>query len=701
MREACAERLLSQDAAAVLSRQTTEDENAMKMLNRISRHVNITGLLTALVLASMMPSCASGGKSEEKSGAKARETAEQYPFKTALVTRWGRDVTPENAWTEYPRPQLAREAWQNLNGLWDYAVTPIDQTAPPEHWAGKILVPFSLESKLGGVQRLLQPNEALWYRRSLEMASTAELRTLLNFEAVDYRCDVWINGLLVGSHQGGNTPFTLDASSAVRQGANEIVVRVEDATEAWQLHGKQVLRPKGIWYTRVSGIWQTVWLEQVPKTYIEDLCIHTDAGAGTVRLAAKINGPGECPALRVTVKDGERIVASKEGSAAGLDIPLEHPTLWTPDTPHLYALDIALLDKSGNTVDRVASYTGIRSIGKTRGTDGHLRFTLNGETIFHWGPLDQGWWPDGLLTPPSDEAMRYDIEYLKAAGFNMIRKHIKVEPRRYYYHCDRLGMMVWQDQPSAGHGPKWTFMMPDPEDAQWPDEHHTQYMLELERMIDTLENHPCIAVWVPFNEAWGQHRSIEVGQWIAQRDPSRLVNIASGGNFWPVGDIADNHAYPHPNFPFDAARYDAFIKVVGEFGGHGFPVEGHLWNPDQKNWGYGQLPQTLDEYKQRYRVSLEHLKDLRAQGVAGGVYTQTTDVESEINGLLTYDREVAKISAEELAALRQELLPDGTLVATTYIKYRPGSQKHSVVCTRFKMDEIDALLKALPETRKP
>lgn len=587
-----------------------------------------------------------------------KDAMEREPYKTALVTRWGAEVTPENAWTGYPRPQLAREAWQNLNGLWDYAVTPASEINPPAGWDGQILVPFALESRLGGVQRHLQPGEALWYRRAFDAEPAEGTRTLLNFEAVDYRCEVWVNGVSVGAHQGGNTPFALEITGALRNGGNTLLVRVEDETEAWQLRGKQVLRPNGIWYTRVSGIWQTVWLEQVPAAYIEDLDIRTDAAAGLIRIAAKVNGPGSLDRLRVTVKDDAGKALTVEGGAENLPIHLDNPKLWSPDSPHLYALDIALLDAAGKPADKVASYAGIRSVGKMRDHDGHLRFTLNGAPVFHWGPLDQGWWPDGLLTPPSDEAMLYDIEYLKAGGFNMIRKHIKVEPRRYYYHCDRLGMMVWQDQPSGGKNPKWKFLAENPEDAEWPDEHHQQYMLELERMMDSLKNSPAIVVWVPFNEAWGQHRSVAVGRWVARRDPSRLVNIASGGNFFPVGDIADAHAYPEPLFPFEPGRFDEFIKVVGEFGGHGFPIEGRLWNPDQKNWGYGKkLPQSLDEYKARFRGSLERLNALRNEGVAAGVYTQTTDVEIEINGLLTYDRAVEKIPAAELAAIRKELLP--------------------------------------------
>ncbi len=635
----------------------------MNVMNRVSRctarTTSLAVLLCAFSLLAVVSDQAACEESAQASKNSEKGQMEISPYKTALITRWGREVTPENAWREYPRPQLARDAWQNLNGLWDYAVTPVSVKTPPEAWAGQLLVPFCLESRLGGVQRLLQPEEALWYRRSLEATPTPGMRTLLNFEAVDYRCEVFVNGTSVGTHQGGNTPFAFDITEALQSGANEIMVRVEDETEAWQLRGKQVLTPKGIWYTRVSGIWQTVWLEQVPEVHIEDLEIGTDAASGIIRIAARVKGGTDAAQLRVVVKEESEKSVTAEGAASGLSIRLDQPKLWTPDAPHLYALDIELLDENNNAADRVASYAGIRTVGKMRDADGHLRFTLNGAPIFHWGPLDQGWWPEGLLTPPSDEAMRYDVEYLKAGGFNMIRKHIKVEPRRYYYHCDRLGMMLWQDQPSGGKNPRWTFLKEDPEDAEWPDEHHQQYMLELERMMDTLKNSPAIVVWVPFNEAWGQHRSAEVGQWIAQRDPSRLVNIASGGNFFPVGDIADAHAYPEPKFPFEPGRYDAFVKVVGEFGGHGYPVEGHLWNPDQKNWGYGkQLPESLDEYKGRFRGTLEQLNQLRQEGIAAGVYTQTTDVEIEINGLLTYDRETAKIPVDELAAIRKELLPN-------------------------------------------
>ena len=580
------------------------------------------------------------------------------PYKSPLITTWGEEVTAENAWTEYPRPQLTRETWMNLNGHWDYTITSSDVHEIPDQWTGKILVPFCLESKLGGAQRLLNTDEALWYHRLFMASPKPDHRTLLNFEAVDYRCAVIVNGQKVGEHQGGNNPFTVDATAAIKNGENELVVRVEDETEGFQLRGKQVLDPHGIFYTRVSGIWQSVWLEDVASQAIEDLDISTDAANGTITIHTTTGGKDAAQTVRVVVKDGDNKVAESRGDTKSVSVKIPDAKLWSPESPHLYSLEISLIATDGSVVDQVGSYAGIRTIGKTRDADGHLRMTLNGKPTFHLGPLDQGWWPDGLLTPPSDEAMKFDIEFLKSAGFNMIRKHIKIEPRRYYTHCDQLGVMVWQDHVSGGTNPPWTRLKPDPQDAEWPATAHEQFMLEFDRMIDDLDSHPSIVVWTPFNEAWGQHLTTAVGEWAVKRDPSRIINVASGGNFWPVGDVVDHHEYPHPAFPFDDARYTEFVKVVGEFGGHGFPVKGHLWEETDKIWGYGGLPKTLEELKSRYRISCERLADLKSKGIAAGVYTQTTDVETEVNGLMTYDRRVIKIPADELRKFHQ-LIFDG------------------------------------------
>lgn len=575
------------------------------------------------------------------------------PYVSELITKWGAELKPENVWTEYPRPQMQRSDWTNLNGSWDYAVTSDVEKQTPKTWNGKILVPFCLESKLGGVGRLLLENEALWYRRVFTVSPSNDRRTLLHFEAVDYACEAFVNGKSVGKHIGGHTPFSFDVSEVVKPGDNELLVRVEDDTERYQLRGKQVVIARGIWYTQVSGIWQTVWLESVPRNYIENIKISTDAARGSITV--RTNTVGNSKRVNVIAKDGGTQVATAIGDASNITLTVANAKLWSPDSPHLYDLEIRLLDDANRELDRVTSYAGIRTVGKTLSTDGHLRFTLNGKEIFHWGPLDQGWWPDGLLTPPSDEAMKFDIEFLKAAGFNMIRKHIKVEPRRYYYYCDKLGMMMWQDQVSAGHNPKWTRLDPNPVDANWPDAEHQQFMLELDRMIDNLENHPCIVVWVPFNEAWGQHKTMEVGQWTVKRDSSRLVNIASGGNFWPVGDVVDHHNYPHPEYPFNESRDKGFIKVMGEFGGHGYPVKNHMWKEDNRIWGYGGLPKSEAEFLERYATSIEKLDALRRKGIAAGVYTQTTDVEAEINGLMTYDRKVIKIPASDLAKMHSVL----------------------------------------------
>ncbi|MDZ4851250.1 MAG: glycoside hydrolase family 2 TIM barrel-domain containing protein [Pirellulaceae bacterium] len=566
------------------------------------------------------------------------------PAGDKMMTSWAKEVTPESAWSEYPRPQFVRSDWKNLNGLWSYSVTAKDAETPKE-WSGKILVPFCPESALSGVGRLIEPTESLWYRRDLPSA-VSNKRTILNFEAVDYNATVWVNGREVGKHRGGHTPFSFDITDSLKSSDNELVVKVNDATEAFQLHGKQNIDPKGIWYTRVTGIWQTVWIEQVSPAHLADVDYACDIKAGTLQIFPELcGGVSTTNRVRATASFKGQTVATGEGSSA-IVLQLKEPQLWSPSTPNLYDVKLEVFGTDGQVTDSIQAYTAMREFGKIADASGHLRFTLNGKPFFHWGPLDQGWWPDGLLTPPTDKAMLSDIEFLKAAGFNMIRKHIKVEPRRYYYHCDRLGMLMWQDQVSNGtgkkrdqnHSPEWTRLKPDPVDANWPIEAQQQYILEYQRMVEHLRDAPCIASWVPFNEAWGQHATMEIGKLAVELDRSRAINIASGGNFWPIGDVADEHKYPDPGFPLEDVRFKSFIKVVGEFGGHGWPVKGHLWLETEKNWGYGGLPKSMDEWKERYQKSMRILNDLRKQGIAAGIYTQTTDVEVEVNGLRTYDR---------------------------------------------------------------
>ena len=581
-------------------------------------------------------------------------SAEAIIPKVTMRTRWAEEVTAENVWQEYPRPQMRRDAWTNLNGHWGYAVTAKADTDVPKKWDGEILVPFAIEAPLSGVEKRFTPDDALWYRRSFESEKKDGKRYLLNFEAVDYESTVWVNDTKIGSHTGGNLPFSFDMTDALVDGGNTVIVRVTDATDsAYQLHGKQRLNPKGIWYTPVSGIWQTVWMEEVDDTYLTSVNI-TPKISGRVRIDLSSEGGGRADAV-ATAYLGEVKIASAKAKGDMIQLSIPSPRFWSPEKPNLYDLVIEFGD------DVVHSYFGIRETGIETDADGHLRFTLNGHPIFHWGTLDQGWWPDGLLTPPGDEAMVSDIEFLKAAGFNTIRKHIKVEPRRYYYHCDKIGMLVWQDQVSAmADNPEWTRLVPGPATVEWPAEAHAQYMTELEEMMHLLHSHPCIVQWVPFNERWGQHQTMEVGEWTVAQDPSRQVNVASGGNFFPVGHIVDAHKYPHPEFPWDdgkGGRFDGFVKVLGEFGGHGFPVEGHVWDTNARNWGYGGLPKDKEEWLERYRTSIEMLAELKQQGIAAGIYTQTTDVEGEINGLITYDRKVQKIAPEELREIARPLFP--------------------------------------------
>lgn len=581
----------------------------------------------------------------------ATVNAQWQPVADKMLTRWGKQLAPETAWSEYPRPGLVRESWVNLNGLWEYAISSSPDRIP-DSFSGQILVPFAIEAPLSGVGHLLQPDEVLWYRRSIDPPRHKGHRTILHFEAVDYDSEVFINGRSVGKHIGSSDPFSFDITDALQDERNELVVRVIDKTAVPQTRGKQKLEPKGIYYTRVSGIWQTVWMESVPERRIKSIKMKPRLADGTLRVLPTLTGPpleGESIEIVISDRDGNRFECD-----SSLMAHLGRPHVWTPDDPYLYDIELTLLDKEGEIVDRATSYAGMREFDIARDDSGHLRLRLNGEFVFHYGTLDQGWWPDGLLTPPSDEAMRFDIEFLKQSGFNTIRKHIKVESRRYYYHCDRIGMLVWQDMPSTGGGPKWTRLALDAPEETKPPEEHAQFVRELKSMVLNLQNHPCIAMWIIFNERWGQHETVRIAALTENLDVRRAINVASGGNFFPAGDIADHHSYPEPDFPSEE-RFRDYVKVVGEFGGHGWRVKGHLWNPSMENWGYGGLPKTLEEYKDRYRNTLDSLISLRSRGVAAGIYTQTSDVEGEVNGLLTYDRAIEKIPRKELAKLHQRL----------------------------------------------
>jgi len=574
------------------------------------------------------------------------------PANTRLMTRWAREVSPRNAHPEYPRPQLVRKQWLNLNGLWDYAITAKD--APqPTRWDGQILVPFPVESALSGVMKRVSETNRLWYRRTFTVPRTWNLksgrRVLLHFGAVDWETTVWVNGREVGAHRGGYDAFSFDITDALKpQGEQEIVVAVWDPTDAGtQPRGKQFRNPHGIWYTPTSGIWQTVWLESVNNAHIERLRIVPDVDAGAVNIeihavspAGSASGATEAD---IAVFDGGRRVARgvaavtltvKQPSVVGrARISLPAPKLWSPDSPHLYGLKITLRNER-RVVDEIESYFGLRKIAVARDASGVNRLFLNNQPLFQFGPLDQGFWPDGLYTAPTDEALRYDIEMTKRLGFNMCRKHVKIEPARWYYWADKLGLLVWQDMPSGDKyiGPK------DPDITRSP-ESAAQFERELRAMVEGLYNHPSIVMWVPYNEGWGQWDTCRIVNLIKQWDPTRLVNNASGWADRGCGDVNDLHKYPGPAAP---PREEKRAAVLGEFGGLGLPLKGHTWQ-DEKNWGYKSF-KTPEELTTAYLDLIEKLRPLVTdKGLAAAVYTQTTDVEIEVNGLMTYDRAVVKM----------------------------------------------------------
>jgi hypothetical protein len=554
-----------------------------------------------------------------------------HPKQATLMTRWAAQVVATNVLPEYPRPQMVREQWLNLNGLWRYAITP-DRADPPATFDGEILVPFPVEAALSGVMMALDPNKTIWYQRQFEIPSSwSGKKVLLHFGAADWAARVFVNGREVGQHLGGYDAFAFDITAYLQSpGEQRVVVAVSNPTEGEQPRGKQSRKPEGIFYTQVSGIWQTVWLEPVSEVSISGLQMTPDLAAGALRL--RVNVSSLSPSLRIeaVARDGSHIAGTISGGAnTELNLPIASPRLWTPDDPFLYDLTLTL-SQTNQQVDRVNSYFGMRKVELQKELHGGTQIALNGQPIFEIGALDQGFWPDGIYTAPTDEALRHDIEFLKASGFNLVRKHVKVEPERWYYWCDRLGLLVWQDMPSANNNTRAG---------------RAQFEAELLRMIDGLRNHPSIIMWILFNEGWGQYDTEPLVNWIKSIDSSRLVDNASGWTDTQAGDIIDAHSYPDPDAP---AQEDRRASVLGEFGGLGLVVEGHAW---PQPWSYQMLPDAAS--LQAWYAAL--LKSVwlqhQSRGLSAAVYTQTTDVENECTGLMTYDRAIAKLSPETLAAI--------------------------------------------------
>ena len=608
--------------------------------------------------------------------------AQWAPVGNEIKTPWAAEVTPENVHPEYPRPQMVRENWMNLNGLWNYAITNLNTV--PTYVEGEILVPFAVESALSGVGRRITKENILWYQREFTVPSEWNGQNIiLHFGAVDWQAEVFVNGERVGEHKGGYDPFSFDITPYLTNDESQnLIVKVFDATDnSMQPRGKQCIINSAIWYTPVSGIWQTVWLEPVNKTYIQDYYPVSNLEKSTLTVDVKTANAYVRDIVEVELLEGgigynpetpsEKVIAQAVVSKGKAVLNVPEVKTWSPDSPYLYGLRITI-KRDGKVIDSVEGYTAMRSIKAKNDSspNKYKRMALNGKNLFQYGPLDQGWWPDGLYTAPCDEALKFDIVKTKEMGFNMIRKHIKVEPARWYYWCDVLGMMVWQDMPCIGDfaGTQLNSRDLDIQKAVknvWskdsllggtecdiPQEWKDNFYNEWTNIMTTLRGFQCIVCWVPFNEAWGQFDTPEVVKYTKKFDPTRLVNEASGGNFHLVGDIIDVHHYPHPAMNVFEAK---FINVLGEYGGIGYPVPGHTWEIDRK-WGYGKNKQSTEEVMQQYEIYAEMLKTFVQTGCAAAVYTQTTDVEGEVNGLMTYDRAIIKVDIPKLAEINRSVI---------------------------------------------
>lgn len=580
------------------------------------------------------------------------------PVKDKILSEWAMDIDPEAPLPEYPRPQMTRENWSNLNGIWEYAIVEKGSNQPGS-FQGDILVPYAVESALSGVGKSVGKDKELWYKRSFDVdRAMRKSNLLLHFGAVDWEAEVFVNGKSVGLHQGGYDPFSFEISDALVSGkTQELSLRVWDPTDDGpQPRGKQINKPHGIWYTPVTGIWQTVWLEALPDQYISRIRNTPNLDKKQITVHTQVMNPQAGQMISVSLMANGKLLEEKQVAAGeSATFTISNPNIWGPDNPFLYDIEARLM-AGRKQLDAVKSYTALRKISMLPDENGIQRLLLNDKFLFQYGPLDQGWWPDGLYTAPTEEALIYDIDKSKEMGFNMIRKHVKVEPARWYYHCDKMGMLVWQDMPSGDMGNRWEArpgVVGKGTEKERTPESKAIFNKEWKAIMDANYNFPSIVVWVPFNEAWGQFNTEEIVNWTVDYDPSRMVNGASGGNYTLEGQIMDMHNYPDPVMPDPKIWGKQQIIVLGEYGGLGLPIEGHTWQ-DKNNWGY-QSFKDKNSLRERYSKLIKDLKPLIPMGLSAAIYTQTTDVEIETNGLMTYDRKVIKMDPQFLKQLHKEL----------------------------------------------
>lgn len=604
----------------------------MKMM--MKKQMMIAGAAGSLSLLLMTASTQPTAAAEDAAAA-------WKPVPNILLSKFAKDVDPKAPLPEYPRPQMERTAWRNLNGLWEYAILPLE--TPKFESQGRILVPYPLESALSGVRKQAGPKNHLWYKRNFEVQKDWSGRQiLLHFGAVDWRAEVMVNGQAVGKHEGGYTPFSFDITSALREGApQELVVKVwdptnGDKTESFsQPRGKQMNKEfdaaGGIVYTSTSGIWQTVWLEPVSKNHITDVNAVADIKDKTVAFTIQADGD-KSGVVTIECKDLSVKATGKIGEPIVMKVPAA--ALWSADSPKLYSISVSLAKD-----DSIRSYFAMRKISIGKDAAGITRMLLNDQFVFQHGPLDQGFWPDGLYTAPTDAALRYDVEVIKQMGFNTLRKHVKVEPARFYYHCDNLGMLVWQDMPNG--------------EANKNDESKADYEREWKEIITNFQFFPSIIMWVTFNEDWGNFDLPRIAALTKQLDPTRLVNVNSGGNSAGCGDLSDMHNYPGPGMP---GVEEKRASVLGEYGGFGYYISGHSWNDGGQTWQYAKVG-SADELLQKYDELNKAMRPLIAQGLSAAIYTETSDIEGEINGFMTYDREVIKVPAAKIKASNETLKP--------------------------------------------